>query len=169
MTSRTFSGLWWCLALTMACQRDKPPEQVPEPEAKTAMEVSAARPEVHAPSGLVVKLESMEGGYQLHIQNRGAKPVEHASQLSLERKQHDKFETVSGQLLRLIADCKEKPDACMTLAPGAERIPKLLSPHLGDMQCASDGAQLPVGEYRVVLHGCMSNAYQLPSESFFAR
>jgi len=153
MNSRNFSWLWWCCALAMACQRDKPPEPKPQAAKNTALEVAAALPEAKTPAGLVLELDAVEGDYQLHIQNRGTSRVMFSSKLSLERKQQEIFEAVSGQQLHVTSDCDTRPEPCIALAPGAERVPVSLGWREGDMQCNNSGAQLAAGEYRVVLHG----------------
>jgi hypothetical protein len=113
----------------------------------------------------VLEVEPIEGRYRLHIQNRGALPVNFAARLSLERKKEAGFEPVSGQRLAVIAACDTAPESCLALVPGGERVPLPVSLSAGDMQCQDKGVDLPVGEYRVVLHGCAGDAFALASAS----
>jgi len=164
MAFHGIASLWWLAWLAMlGCQRDQAPATDQE-KASPKVEVAAALPAASPPAGLELRVEALEAGrYRLHIENRGASRVSFSSHLYLEREKDGGFETLAQQRFYVTGQCEKAAESCLSLAPGAERVPLPFSLAEGDMQCNKDARELPAAQYRVALHGCAGNAFTLVS------
>ena len=99
---------------------------------------------------------------------RGDESARVRSQVQVERREGERWERVSAELL-LRASCDATPGECLELEPGAELLPP---PLRGEGQCCQDCEPMAAGQYRFVALSCApegTSPHRIASAPFVVR
>ena len=145
------------LLLGGACGPSSPPApssptQAGQTEAPTASTESTVSEPALAPAGdpptVRVVGKATDQGISIELESRGDGPARLLSDLLVERRQGENWQTLLSLKLRM--NCDEPPPRCIELVPGATLLPPAWTT---DGQCGSGDGPTP-GQYRLVAQSC---------------
>lgn len=169
---------WLNLALLVACSGSSTTSQATTEEGASAQsgdqgstaveESTEARPDPSPAPPVRVSALPPRDGVGLRLQMRGDESARVRSQVQVERREGERWERVSAELL-LRASCDATPGECLELEPGAELLPP---PLRGEGQCCQDCEPMAAGQYRFVALSCApegTSPHRIASAPFVVR